>query len=759
MAIEPLYKSPAEGLVDAKTYRSRNESARQLASQVKGAFTKGNGEVVVWADLEKFGIPLNRITKTGNPWPTDQRHANIGTSFVLEYVLDNYFVPRFPYWGAEDLIKAEQDGQSAAKKRLRLTPESQCYKFSSGLTLFTEQDPVFRDIDRRHFPQDGSDPVHHIICPGGTGAGKTIIAAACLDQAIRVHNMHKPPPEMAFLPLLYPVQWVTVPNVEEQTKEELVRCGLGEFLGPYIQVYGYSSLAFSQGLGKFTEEIIIEPEEDPFASEEEIAEKKAEARKLIRWLELSAPRYIIVDECHKLANEDSGISRTFATLREVLNKMPWLGTRSLWLSATPFEKVADAKSFVTFAGVQYGGMGITPKNFNTHFAKEIALGSPTVVTAASMTRLFKAISKHVVEIPYFPWPCKSINSCELVDFRNEGERLYVQGAWDRHLDRCRALGKDEPQGEGAVYASFTIFRNEVEHVRIPQVVDRMHNAVMNEGRSAVCGTAFTGAVIKGVFTLIDEKGVDPNKIAVIWGGRKNIRPDRILNPQEMFDLIQNALESGNGLSPDEKRLIKRNLAWQQDAMIFGDGDDADRQDHRYARLQKLGLIGIQTREKRLKQIAMMQSGQADYCFFTMASGGTGLSLPHCDSRQRPRSGWYTPIYSGKEFTQAFGRLPRRNSISDSIQTVVLLNGTIESEHVAPILDGKLQAASAFTSKKNDLMTQLSKLFMQKKVEFEAKRTFGTAAVRTLEQAVKQAMEDEGTQVHFANTVDDDDDDE
>jgi hypothetical protein len=310
-----------------------------------------------------------------------------------------------------------------------------------------------------------------------------------------------------------------------------------------------------------------------------------------------------------------------------------------------------------------------------------------------------------------------------------------------------------------VYASFTIFRNEVEHVRIPQVIDRMHNAVMNEGRSAVCGTAFTGAVIKGVFSLIDEKGVDPSQISVIWGGRKNIRPERILGPQEMFDLIQGALESGNGLSPEEKRLIKRNLAWQQDAMIFGDGDDAARQDHRYARLQRLGLIGVQTKEKRLREIAKMQSGQALYCFFTMASGGTGLSLPHCDSRQRPRSGWFTPIYSGKEFTQAFGRLPRRTSITDSYQTVVLLRGTIESEHVAPILDNKLQAASAFTSKKNDIMAQLAKLFMREKEVFEAKRTFGTAAVRTLEQARAAALTDEGTQVHFANNVDEDDDDE
>lgn len=756
-----LYRSPADQRVDDKMYAKRLNHAVTLAAHLKGEFTQGR--LAVWRDLEQYGVSLNRITPTGEPWKTPD--ARIESPWQLHFVLDNYFIPRFPFWGEEDLLKAEQEQAIVRpdKKKLRLTPEENCFTFPTGLRLFPEQDPVVTEILDKWHPTDGSEPVQHILCPGGTGSGKTIIGAAALFRSIYERDPGLMP-EFP-IPLIYENQWATVPNAVEQTKRECERVGMGNLLGSSLHVYGYNSLSSSDMLGRLTEEVLIEPEEDPFADPD--APKQQERQRIIRWLMMSAPRRLLVDECHKLANPDSGISRTFATLKQVIDTLPFkIRMRSLWMSATPFEKVIDSKSFVTFAGIKYGGALITPKNFHTLFARDIANGAPTVVTAASMERLYSAIKRNVVEIPYIRWKYKSVNSVTLVDFENEESRQYVNQAWDRHLERCAALGKDAPSGMGAVYASFTIFRNDVEHVRIPQVVRMMHNAVMNEGRSAVCGTAFTGAIYKGVFTLIDDYGVDPSQISIIWGGRQNIKPERVLTPTEMFEIVQEAMNSGNGLSAENKRLIKRNLEWQKDAMLFGDGGqivsvdgvDHDKQALRYQRLQKLGLIGIQTREKRQQEIDKMQSGQALYCFFTMASGGTGLSLPHCDGRQRPRSSWMTPIYSGKEFTQAFGRCPRRNSISDSLQTCVLLRGTIESEHVAPILDNKLQAAGAFTSKKTDLMGTLAELFVKDKERFYIKKEFGDGAVRTMDQAIRDAQENEETQVHFSDTVEDDEED-
>lgn len=737
-------------------------TARTLSSTIKGAFTAKQWRT--WQEMEDiYGIDLNRLTPDGSPWSAQGRVSE-ASQYALDLVMRT-LVERFPYWAEEDAAKADIERAAEpsvteslftpSKHRLRLTPESQCWRFpNSELSLYPEQDPVVRLLMEKWFPSSpGVKPVNHMIVPGGCGSGKTIIAAAAVCRAIMEHNYHKPPASFP-LPVTYSIHWPTVPNAVEQTIREVERAGLSQYIGNAIHIYGWNSLAYSEALGRLTEEVFIEPEEDPFADPDE---PKPKAKRLIRYLPHAVGRLYIFDECHKLANEDTGISRTIAHLKELITAQPWLETKSLWLSGTPFEKVDDAKLFVTFADINFGGMRITPKTFKTSFANPIAKGRPDVPSVASMERLYGAIKNNVIEIPYVAWPRKAINSVLLVDFESEADREYVNGAWERHLDRCKALGKDSPNGVGAVYASLTIFRKEVEHVRMPQVVRRMVEAVKS-GRSAVCGTAFTGAVIKGCFDLLDNYGFTREDFGVCWGGRKNVRPDRILSQEDMMKLIEASLISGEGLSLSDRRLIKRNLAWQEDGLLFGDQDDAERQSARYARLQKLGLIGVQTKDRRQREIDKFQSGRAKFFFFTMASGGTGLSLPHCDSRQTPRTGFFTSIYSGKDFNQAIWRDHRRNSISDTYNYCVLLRNTIESEHVGPILDNKLKSGAAFGSKKSDIMLTLANLFTKQAAEFQAKREFGIGNVRSVEQAVADALSSEDTQFH-GGPADDEDDDE
>src|SRR5690606_14528247 len=107
-----------------------------------------------------------------------------------------------------------------------------------------------------------------------------------------------------------------------------------------------------------------------------------------------------------------------------------------------------------------------------------------------------------------------------------------------------------------------------------------------------------------------------------------------------------------------------------------------------------------------------------YFFYTAASGGTGLSLPHKDNRCRPRRLWTGPIYSGKVFIQLMGRPHRRNSISDTHARIGLMNRTIESAHVAPILDNKLRAAAKMATKKFDISSIFEDPDLMKKLEFE-----------------------------------------
>ena len=136
----------------------------------------------------------------------------------------------------------------------------------------------------------------------------------------------------------------------------------------------------------------------------------------------------------------------------------------------------------------------------------------------------------------------------------------------------------------------------------------------------------------------------------------------------------------------------------------------------------------------------------------MASGGTGLSLEHCDDRQAPRVGFYTPIYNAKEWVQALGRPHRRNSISDTRQYICLLAGTIEQTHVAPKLDMKLKSLGAGFSvtSKDDVFNALLSLETA-----ELKRR-ANVIIRSEAQCTLDA-DDEATQLHTVDIHDDDED--
>lgn len=714
--------------------------SQHLAARIKGAHT--NGEFKTYGEIETiFGLDLASLVPSGVF--TDEAKQMEVPRWQLDNLLQ-FFVAT-----TEDRLRKSRNNLALVKQtKLRLTPERECFSFpNSDVTLFPEQDAVCREIYRRMFTAE--KPVNNILVPGGTGAGKTIIGVRWLYQLIYDQQYHLPPAEFP-IPSPVPLQWVTVPNAVEQTKEEIERCGLAEHLGRSIHVFGYNALFCSEGINIFTQEEFLETanfDEDPDA--------ESKVKRFITWLRQSVARGLVIDECHKLANPESSTSQLFLDLSQAIAQLPFYNTKCLWLSATPFEKVEDSRVFVSFVRPTYSGVRITPDNFTMSFANPISNGKPTVVTAASMERLFEALSPNIVEVPYIAWPRKAINAVREFDFICQADKDYVNDAWERHLERCRAVGKKTPKGFGAVYASFTIFRKDVEHVRIPQIVEEMV-ANVAQGNSSVCGTAFTGAIIKGIFKLIDDYKIPREQISVIWGGRQNIKPERILSQMDMVNIVQQAIESGEGMDADTKRLIKRNLAWQEDQLLFGDSSDAA-QDERYARLQSLRLIGIQTKQRRQEEIDRMKSGVAKYCFFTLASGGTGLSLPHADARTTPRRGWFTPIYSGKEFTQAFGRLPRRVSISDTYQFCCVMRGTIESSHVAPILDNKLQAVGAFTSRKTDIMAALCDIFINQKDVFMKRQGFKAAEVRSLDVVTEQALNDEETQYHGGGAVDDDDD--
>lgn len=610
------------------------------------------------------------------------------------------------------------------RRKLSLAPAESCRRLGK-YTLFREQEPVVTAIVDYLYNQPS--PGRLALVPAGTGAGKTQIMAAVIKEALS-RSVHT----ALGIPFPYPVIILTVKNAVHQTRQRLIDCGLGEHLDNIIFVWPYSALTSSFGRERLLNIFTVT---DPHTGVESEA---------IEYKRFALPVLLCLDECHALARENSLRSRAIRAMHEAMASFPILNTKILAMSATPAEKVNDGRVITCMADITYQGQKITWDNFNQSFANLIT-PDPAEPSKASVEKLFLAWREIVFEPPYIRWPYKSINAVRLYEFRNQADRDYVNAAEDRYIDRISTLGRDTPNEFAMRRIALLQLRKSLEPSRSELMVDDMRAEVL-KGNTAICGTAFTGTIIRSVFYLQDTYNIPRSEISIVWGGRGDPRPEKILTASETLEMLS------RDITVKEMRLLQKNLDWQEDRLLFGDVD-ATAQDDRYLRLKSLGLIGVQTQEIRQQEIDKFQSGQARYCFFTMASGGTGLSLEHCDDRQAPRVGFYTPIYNAKEWVQALGRPHRRNSISDTRQYICLLAGTIEQTHVAPKLDMKLKSLGAGFSvtSKDDVFNALLSLETA-----ELKRRATSISIRTEAQCTLDA-DDEATQLHTVDIHDDDED--
>lgn len=697
------------------TTRAKNTllaETKDLSAKIKAAHS--NGLITTWEDIKvKFGVaPPNNALLTARV----QR-------FVLDTWLDKDFV-------ANAIARAEAALNRPAEKviKLKLADDKECWQFPNpDYKLWPEQHPAFVKLYDDLFIKNN----RLVINNGGTGSGKTgIIIALC--HKFLLENRHLIPGVGFQFPR--PILVVTVANALPQTRQKFIDFGLGEYVDRQIFFSSYTSLTTSEGQGIYTnvrvETDIYEPEADP--------------KLFIEWVKQNTPCLLILDEGHALAKVDSKRSKAVLALKNAIDEQPIFNTRVAVFSATLMERVRDTHVLLTLAEREYNGIKITQDNFNQVFANPIADNRPDLPNAAATERVFNFLAPILTEIPYVKWPHKAINACTIYDFESEEDKEFYANAWDEYCRVCEIMGKDADKSSR--FTPLTVFRKKAEPLRARQIVKDMVDAVENRGRSAGCCTAFVGTIIKAAFILMDEYNYSPDDIAVVWGGRPSIQPDRILTEDDTRELMNQALSTGTALDTKTLKCIKLNLAWQEDRLLFGDASAAD-QDERYARLREMGLIGVQNLNRRQEQIAKFMSGRARFIFFTIAAGGTGLSLEHKDDRCMPRELRGTPIYAGKEFTQGFGRFPRRNSISDTYQYVCLLRGTIEQTHVAKVLDMKLKSLAKFTSRKTALEDVLTdnKIITLRSNEI-AKLAAVQAEVRTLDQAIADA-DNEESQLH------------
>lgn len=708
--------------IDPKILARATEQAKVLIAKIKGQYT--SRAIQTWVEIEeRYGLDFSHI------FPDFEARKQQIVGFVLDVLLKQYVD------NTENRLR-ESFNQQAVKRKFKLTPVENCYTFSNNPSwkLYPEQDPVFRAIVDTMFNSPNSPRT--LWQNGRTGSGKTEILNAIFDWFLS-NEKHKNP--LFPFPFPYPCLWFTVPNAVEQTREKAIRAGLGKWLDKELHIIPYTWLTSAEGEGKLW---TLKSYTDPFTNETTYE---------YEWCPMALPRLVAFDEAHALQNIESKRSKAVRAMDSFIRACNH-NTQFMFFSATLAERMRDVQIFTCLSDIMYEGQKITFDNFVIQFGNILSGTGIFMPNKEAMSRFRKVFAERLFEIPPVKWPYQMRTALKLYQFKNSDQRDQYEKAEAEFLERIAKLGKRIPSERAMRAIAVGQFRKKCEPIRAEQIVDEMYDRVNNHRKSALMCTAFTGTIYKAMFILMDKYNVKRDEISVIWGGRQDCKPGQVLSSEDLINIAAKSIEEG-GMDKKVFRLIQRNMQWQEDRILFGDAS-ADAQDERHRRLKSLGLLGIQTMAIRQAEIKKFMSGQARYCFYTIQSGGTGLSLEHCDHYNYPRELWATPIFSGKEIVQGLGRPHRRNSISDTLAYICIMADTVESEHVAPVLDNKLQCLGEGSSYKDDLTEVLANLDAEElKLRRNAERS-----IRSVEQAFKDC-DDERTQMHNAEIEDEEDEED
>jgi hypothetical protein len=413
-----------------------------------------------------------------------------------------------------------------------------------------------------------------------------------------------------------------------------------------------------------------------------VAIENGEEVEKYEWKKMIAPCVLFLDECQAVKNQDS-IQHKLLVEYSNIKEIP---TTQLFISATPFTRVSEAKAFAiaTHKDISHitgiPGSRLSATSWPTYAAAIAAPSPPDEYNEAAVERLMKDLDDYIVRVKGVRWQFNALNNVEIIDFLTNEEREEYDGAWQRYLIRKAKLEEsvtDNPRFQALV--ELGIFLAAAEYCKRFIFAERMFRDVQS-GKAAVLAVKFKKTIIAVTKILHEKYGVDRNNISLIWGGGQT----QLTAKQKLKAKIREKME-----------LFEEAGVSMEDLML------EDVEERVLEDLPPELRLGNQSKEERQKEIDRFQSGRSNYCIFTYKAGGVGLSLHHTDEQTnvkvrrqksgyavvgdipkvpvRPRKVTIGPTWSPIELVQGCGRVPRLTSLSDTEQNFLYYRGTVEEE--------------------------------------------------------------------------------
>jgi len=286
-----------------------------------------------------------------------------------------------------------------------------------------------------------------------------------------------------------PILWVAPAAVIPQTLEVINQFGLIGTIFP---------ISYASFRGNLAEKIYWDKTKHPYYE-----------TYLYNWKPMSMPSMVVFDECQGLKNDTSSQTQLSWSIPQ--------GVKRIFISATPYQKVSEARSVVLGVGMTIHDEPCTTDTVPNLLQRIARWGRPTQLCQAQMERLRKAMQPYAVFVPKVRYKHKTHTRCRLIDFETEAEREHYDGYFQAFKKKCEEQNRNANFGRNEMLVAMQKFREGAEEVRAGRMAKRAIDTV-EQGRQTIVVCNFVEPM-RMVYRELKRLGLDEDRISHIVGGQ------------------------------------------------------------------------------------------------------------------------------------------------------------------------------------------------------------------------------------------------
>jgi superfamily II DNA or RNA helicase len=286
-----------------------------------------------------------------------------------------------------------------------------------------------------------------------------------------------------------PVLWVTPAAVIPQTLEVINQFGLTHKIFP---------MSYSAFRGKLGKSLYWESTKNPYNNSKAYA-----------WKPANMPSLVVFDECQGLKNDSSSQTQLSWSIPQ--------GIKRIFISATPYQKVSEARSIVQGVGMETYGEPCTTETVPQLLQDIARWGRPTQLCQAQMERLRTAMKPYAVFVPKVRYKHKTHTRCRLIEFDTAAEREHYDGYFQAFKKKCEEQMRNANFGRNEILVAMQKFREGAEEVRAVRMAKRAIE-MAERGRQVIVVFNFVNPM-RLAYKALKNAGLSEDRISHIVGGQ------------------------------------------------------------------------------------------------------------------------------------------------------------------------------------------------------------------------------------------------